>query len=178
MKIVLLGKLRSGKSHAAKLFIEAAKDHLGIELARKPLAAPIYKAAQRFYRETGLVWRKNRRLLEGMGEAMNEDYPGGDLIVQFYKEKFNPSENIIVEDCRRLTQAKFLRDNGAFFVRIKCSDEIRKERCLYGEWTEGHVTDTELDDYPCHANIDNTLTLDYLKTQVVDITKEFITEAT
>lgn len=137
------------------MVIEEVKEQLGIDLVRKPLAAPIYAEAKDFYARHGLNWRKNRRLMEGIGEALNEDYPDGDKIVEIYEANFDESENIIVEDCRRLTQTSFFEKHEGIFIRVNASDEVRKSRCAPGEWAEGHVTDTELDDYPTKFVVDN-----------------------
>jgi len=155
MKVIMLGKLRSGKTTCANLVKELVNENLGYKLINKPLAAPIYAELYEFYEKHGLVLRKNRRFMEGVGEALNDDYPGGDKIVELYAESFNPSEHIIVEDCRRKTQADFFRKYNAIFIRIKSNDEIRKSRCKPGEWAEGHITDTELDNYPVDFEITN-----------------------
>lgn len=155
MIVVMLGKLRSGKSTATNIVIEEMTKR-GINLTRKPLASPIYKEAQEFYARHGLTWRKNRKLMEGIGEALNEDYPNGDKIIELYEESFDKYQDIIVEDCRRLTQTAFFeKQDDVLFIKIKCDDEIRKLRCLPGEWSEGHVTDTELDNYNAFATIMN-----------------------
>jgi len=155
MKIIMLGKLRSGKSTATTLVIEAVKEELGIELTRRPLAAPIYAGAKDFYKRHDLIWRKNRRLMEGIGEALNEDYPGGDKILELYEEGYDVEQPIIVEDCRRLTQANYFAEKDAIFIRIHADKEVRKARCKPGEWSEGHITDTELDGYPQNFWVDN-----------------------
>ena len=88
MRIVMLGKLRSGKSTVTSLVTEMVQDNYGIELIYRRLATPIYDEAQAFYQRHGLVWRKNRKLLEGIGEALNDDYPNGDKIVELYRASF------------------------------------------------------------------------------------------
>lgn len=171
LRIIMLGKLRSGKSTAGQLLCETLKEMKGIELTSRPLAKPIYEEAKALYEKHGLVWRKNRRLLEGIGEALNDDYPNGDKIVELYVKNFDPQENIYVEDCRRLTQASFFSElmdptkindkvssfypGKTLFVRVNATDEVRKARCKLGEWAEGHVTDTELDTWPADFEIDN-----------------------
>jgi len=143
------------------------RELLSIELQNKGLATPIYAIAKKVYEENGLVWRKNRRLLEGIGEALNEDYPGGDKIVELYKQDFSPDENIFVEDCRRQTQADFFKEQGSIFVRVTAVEAVRKSRCKPGEWAEGHVSDTELDDFPADFTITNNgKSLDDLKQDV------------
>jgi len=155
MKIVLLGKLRSGKTTVSSFIKEFVKEDLNIELQSKPLAAPIYKEAKDFYERHGLIWRKNRTLLEGIGGALNDDYPNGDKIVELYDKDFDLDEHIIVEDCRRITQADYFRDKGAYLIKVVASATVRKSRCKSGEWSEGHITDTELDDYPVDFEIVN-----------------------
>lgn len=172
LRIIMLGKLRSGKTTVGSLICDSIREQKDIKLNARPLALPIYKEAKKIYAKYGLTWRKNRRLLEGIGEAMNNDYPNGDLIVEEYAKDFDPAENIYVEDCRRLTQANFFANlniaaqfhldetpipfpGKTLFIRINATDEIRKARCLPGEWAEGHVTDTELDNWPADYEISN-----------------------
>jgi len=155
MKLVMLGKLRSGKSTVTKILQELIKEHYNVELKQKPLATPIYDEAKDFYKRHELVWRKNRRLLEGIGGAFNEDFPGGDKIILLYDKVFDPNEDIVVEDCRRITQADYFKEKGAVLIRIVAERGIRKSRCQVGEWAEGHITDDELDNYPVDFEIVN-----------------------
>jgi len=155
MKLILLGKLRSGKTRSKEILIDLIKKAHGVELETRSLAEPIYTIAKEIYVENGLVWRKNRRLLEGVGEALNEDWPGGDKIINLFNKTFDPEQHIIVDDCRRLTQAKYFTEKGATFIRIKANKEVRYNRCKPGEWAEGHSTDMELDDYPVQFEINN-----------------------
>jgi len=94
----------------------------------------------------GLIWRKIV-ITWSIGEALNEDYPNGDKYIELYDASFDVNEHIIVEDCRRLTQANYFRSKGAVLVRVNADTEIRRARCKPGEWSEGHITDTELDNY-------------------------------
>jgi dephospho-CoA kinase len=152
----MLGKLRSGKSTVTQLIKELVKEVHGIDLVSRPLATPIYEEAKSFYDRHGLVWRKNRKLLEAIGEALNDDYPKGDKIVELYKQSMNEEEHIIVEDCRRITQANFLKQwKDTILIRVSASKEVRKARCKPGEWSEGAITDTELDDYPVDCEVIN-----------------------
>jgi len=167
MQIIMLGKIRSGKTTVSGIIKDYVEEILNIELKSKPLAAPIYAEAKSMYAKHGLTWRKNRRLLEGIGEALNDDYPKGDKIVELYKENYSSSDDIFVEDCRRQTQADFFKSNGAIFVRVLAEEETRKSRCKKGEWATGHVTDTELDGFPADFVINNNgVCLAELRTQV------------
>jgi len=155
MKVVMLGKLRSGKSTVTNFIKEIMSKEFNVNLVSKPLATPIYAEAKDFYARHNLTWRKNRKLLEGIGEALNDDYPNGDKVVELYDEGFNPNEDIVVEDCRRITQANYLKQRGAVLIRINADKDIRKGRCKRGEWSEGHVTDEELTTYPVDFELDN-----------------------
>jgi hypothetical protein len=179
LRIIMLGKLRSGKTTVGKMICDTFAEK-GIILNPRPLATPIYEEAKSFYERHGLNWRKNRRLLEGIGEALNDDYPFGDKIIGLYRKDFKVLENIYVEDCRRLTQAKFFAEfnntyfnfdtilhtmdlrstpGRSIFIRVSADEEIRKSRCKPGEWAEGHISDFELDFYPedyiLHNHSDN-----------------------
>lgn len=156
MKIALLGQLRSGKTTAMNEMIEIGKEHFGIKIIANPLATPIYQEAKDFYARHGLVWKgKDRELLQAIGRALNEEYPLGDRIVELFDKSFDPELNQIVEDCRRITQANYLKEKGFYLVRVYASDKTRESRCKPGEYTSGHVTDIELIGYPVDFEIDN-----------------------
>jgi len=163
MKIALLGRLRSGKTTAMNMMIDIAKNDYNIDLAPMPLAKPIYDEAISFYERNGLLWRKNRRLLEGLGEAFNSDYPHGDKLVEIFDINFHEYMAVIVEDTRRITQADYFVDMKFNLIRINASEEIRKSRCKPGEFTSGHITDIELDNYPVNFEISNESTLEELR---------------
>lgn len=175
VRIALSGKLRSGKTTTREIFQEIAKQK-DLNLTYVSLAAPIYSEAYAFYNKHGLVWTtKDRKLLEGMGEALNNKYPGGDKIVELYAEELKKHEGqaIINDDMRRITQANFLKGLGFTLVRVDSPDALRRERCKEGEWSEGAITDTELDDYPYFDyKILNTGSLDNLEACVGQILEE------
>lgn len=150
VRIALSGKLRSGKTTTREMFQELGKKVFDIPFVYLSLAAPIYEEAYAFYAKHGLVWTtKDRKLLEGMGEALNDKYPKGDKIVELYVQQLEkyPGEPIINDDIRRTTQADYLKSQGFIIVRVDCPDALRRERCKEGEWSEGAITDTELDTY-------------------------------
>lgn len=166
VRIALSGKLRSGKTTAREIFQKVAKEEYNIDLLNLPLATPIYSEAYSFYERHGLVWTtKDRKLLEGIGEALNDKYPHGDKIVELYKEELDrrDSESVIADDMRRTTQADFLKGQGFILVRLECPDNIRKKRCLPGEWSEGAITDVELDGY---QGFDHVIKNDYDSNEV------------
>lgn len=166
IRIALSGKLRSGKTTTREMFQELGKKHFDVDFVYLSLAAPIYEEAYAFYRKHGLVWTtKDRKLLEGMGEALNDKYPGGDKIVELYAQQLEkyPGQPIINDDIRRTTQANYLKGLGFTLVRVDCPDTLRRERCKEGEWSEGAITDTELDSYEhFDYKIENTGSLDAL----------------
>lgn len=147
IQIALIGKLRSGKTTIMRFLQKIAKEKYGFELVQRRLADPIYEVAEEFYNKHNLVWQKNRRLLEGIGFAFNEHYPNGDKLLEIYNESYDPEQNLICDDVRRIGQADFFRNKGKPIVRVFATDEIRKARCKPGEWSEGHITDIELDNY-------------------------------
>ena len=146
-KIGISGRLRSGKDTVAKMFIALFQSH-GIEMSRAGLAEPIYEEAKSFYVKNGLVWRKNRRLLEGIGGAFNDDYPKGDKLLEIFNNTYaNSSANIVVPDVRRMKQADWFIKKGFPVIRVVSDKKIRKDRCKPGEFQEGHSSDFEMDKY-------------------------------
>lgn len=155
IQICLIGRLRSGKTTVMEFIQKIALEQYGIVLKQKRLADPIYTEAEAFYRRNGLTWVKNRRLMEGMGVAFNEHYTNGDKLLEIYQETYNPEEDIICDDARRTGQADFFKSKGWPIIRVNAPDDVRKLRCNVGEFSEGHVTDVELDDYISNFTIDN-----------------------
>jgi dephospho-CoA kinase len=177
IQIALIGRLRSGKSTVMEMLQKVAKEEYSIELAHKRLADPIYAEAHALYERHGLVWRKNRSLLEGIGAALNDDYPDGDKLLQIYQESYDPEANIICDDTRRIGQADFFRNQGWPIIRVSAPDEVRKSRCKPGEWSEGHITDRELDQYVSDFTINNyDNTLESLYNECKEIFRRIINE--
>ena len=172
MQIGISGKLRSGKDTVSDIFINLAKNN-GIDMIKKSLAMPIYKIAKDFYKKYDLIWnpnKKNRRLLEGIGSALNDDTKDGkDKIIELFNKDYTKTENFITNDIRRLTQANYFKNKNIPLIRVECNEEIRKSRCKPGEFAKGHITDLELDNYSFDYIIENNGNLQQLEQQCIVI---------
>ena len=170
MIITIIGRIRSGKSTVRQMIQEEAKAR-GVMLEHIRFADPIYKEVQDFYKRWNIPYRKFRPMFDAVGEALAE-HGTNDKVLEVFESKINSCKNLITDDARRTTQAKFLRDNGSIFIKVGCSDKMRKDRCSPGEWTEKHVSDVELKDYECDYYIHNANGLDWLRERVKEVCDE------
>ena len=105
-------------------------------------------------------------MFDAVGEALAE-HGDNDKVLETFKTKIDVHNNLITDDARRHAQADFLRDNGSIFIRVECADKVRKDRCSRSEWTDAHISDTELQYEKCDYTIHNGGNLAYLK-ELVD----------
>ena len=173
MRIAFSGKLGAGKSSASAIFQELAREK-GIDLILTPFSKPIYDLA---YYVLDKIDRsdiiKPRRLLEEIGKLMNS-HPKGDQLIDFHKKILNNIEHCVIEDLRRLTQVKYLQENGFVLIRIEAGRDVRMDRRPGESFAEGDITDTELDidknpKWTPNFIIYNNGTYDFLKYQCKDI---------
>lgn len=94
-----------------------------------------------------------RRLLQVTGVAARELF-GSEFWVNQTMRKFAISEKVVVTDVRFTNEAKFLKMNGAHLWRIQR---------VGVDAVNGHVSETELDDYPVDQLIINNGTIEDLE---------------
>jgi dephospho-CoA kinase len=169
LKIVITGRIRSGKTTAMNILKELAKADYNIDLEHIRMADPLYAEVKWFYDRHDIPFRKFRKMFDAMGEVLS-DHGDEDKLLRYLKEMHDLNSDYIIDDARRTKQADFLKNDGAIFIRIEATDKIRKERCLdAGEWTEGHISDTELDEYRHDYLVLNTFTKNELREDIKEI---------
>ncbi|NVM34025.1 MAG: hypothetical protein HWN81_00415 [Candidatus Lokiarchaeota archaeon] len=170
MIISIIGRIRSGKSTVRKLIEQEAATY-GITFKHVRFADPIYKEVEDFYDRWDIPYRKFRPLFDAIGEVLAEHGKGDKVNQYFVDQLLHTRGNIIVDDCRRISQTDFLKWDGTITIRVNSDNTTRKERCAPGEWTDNHISDTELDRYPVDFNIKNDGSLENLKSAVKDVCK-------
>lgn len=145
MIIAISGKMRSGKDTVTKILLDLF-ERRDVRLSHFKLSEPLYDELKLFCEKHNLKYTKNRRFLEGVGQLLNENYEGGDKLVEIFDDKYFNNDNYIVSDMRRLTQYNYFKDKNAYLIRVEANDEIRRLRCTNEqEFATNHITDIELD---------------------------------
>lgn len=182
MIIGISGKTRVGKDTVAAIYQEIYSEYFDQALPIFRLAQPIYDEAKIFYKKHRLTWRKNRRLLEGMGEAFNQDwYKKEDKLIHLFNQKFEKGEfgkAFIVPDVRKKSQADWFKERGTL-IRIEADSEVIEQRCtdLGEEFLQGHYSNTELDNYDFDFIITNNGSEEDLVDKVTNILKKGYVDA-
>ena len=170
MIIAIIGRIRSGKSTVRQLIQKEAKQY-NVDLEHIRFADPIYNEVEEFYKRWNIPYRKFRPLFDAIGEALAE-HGDNDKVQEVFENKINLNNDLIIDDARRLTQARFLEKYDTAFIRVVSNTDTRKIRCAEGEWTDNHVSDIELNSYPEDYIINNDGTLEELKAAVKDVCKK------
>lgn len=169
--IGLSGYARTGKDTVAQLLVERGWHQASF-------AAPLKQAlltldptirATAGLRLSDLItaygWEKTkdkfpevRQLLQRMGTDVGRQFFGDNVWVDLALKGLPEGVPVVFSDCRFPNEGDAIRRLGGHVVRVN--------RHGYGP-TNGHVSETALDDYPFDAYIWNTGTLDELRMQVV-----------
>lgn len=120
MRIAIAGKLRSGKSAAARYLAEEygfERVSFGAELKR--FAGEIFGASE----------AKPRRLYQHFGQAMREiDENVWIRHVEKRIESLGRAKGIVIDDLRQPNEYRWARANGFFIVSIAASEDTRLAR--------------------------------------------------
>ncbi|MDH4129012.1 MAG: AAA family ATPase [Spirochaetota bacterium] len=146
MIVVFCGKQGSGKTTLAK---KLKKYNPNFELLK--IASPVYELHNIIYDylySNDLVrikCEKDGDLLQYIGDGFRKMfYP--DIWIKFLKDNLKKKDkeiNCIIDDCRYLNEFSFLKDLGAFFIRLKCDRNNRKDRAT--SWRSNEHCDSEID---------------------------------
>lgn len=150
LKLVFIGKMRSGKSTIASLF---AKYH---GLHKMSFGHRLKEYAHEIFEPEGDV--KSRELYQGFGQKMREI--DSDVWVKQVEKDIRENEfkGIVIDDLRQPNEYKWARENGFTLIKVVTSDEVRKGRMeLLGETvTEdilNHETEQHIDGYQCDYTV-------------------------
>lgn len=150
LKIVFIGKMRSGKSTLASLFAKYQ------DLHRMSFGHRLKQYAHEVFQPEGDV--KARELYQGFGQKMRE-IDSDVWVKQVEKDiRENGYKRIVIDDLRQPNEYKWARDNGFILVKVVTSDEVRKERMeSLGETVTdeilNHETEQHIDGYRCDYTV-------------------------
>lgn len=159
MKIAFIGKAGSGKTTMSRLLINRFK------FKRLSFAAPLKKIAQSIVFWRPLNKKTDRAFLQILGDGAREKI---DMNVWIRRLEFslrnleNEGANIVIDDCRYLNEAQFLKDNG--FVTIKLFGRAYSD-------TPKHRSETELEQISADYKIDTGGTLTNSYKQLIQLLK-------
>lgn len=154
LRIAFAGKMQVGKTSAA--------DHLARRhgFRKYALADPIKEIARDAFGWDGAKDERGRRLLQEIGSVGRAYDP--EMWLRRLAERMarDAAPRIVVDDVRLAREVTFLESQGFTVVRIlRPADRIST---LTSDERARHETETELDDVPVDATIDNRGTLEEL----------------
>jgi len=163
MKIALIGKAGCGKTTLAIFLVNTYGYN------RLSFATPIKKLAQSVIFWRPLDKKKDRAFLQAFGDgARNSDKTVWIRWLEWdlrTLEDVPPlfEKNIVLDDCRYLNEAQFLRDNGFILVRLRGKGyDLKGKR-------GSHVSEVDLDNYEADYELDSTGSMSYLLEQFVKL---------
>ncbi len=145
MKIAIFGKMCSGKSTLFKFIQFYLESTYQMKLKKVSFAEKIYEIAYDLFK----MKEKDRRLLQDIGQKMREI--DENIFTKYTLDKYE-NEDIIIEDCRLLSEFSEIKKRDFIKIRIHISEEYQKERlkkCYPDTWGEhmknlNHRSETEL----------------------------------
>ncbi len=134
MKIALFGKMASGKSTLSKYIQYYLDSKYDIHLEKVSFADKIYDIAYDLFD----MKEKDRKLLQDIGQKMREI---DEKIFIKYTLKKCANKNVIIEDCRLLSEFNELKQDDFIKIRIHISDDLQYERLkkCYPDTFEQHL---------------------------------------
>jgi len=158
LRIAFVGKAGSGKTTLAMYLVRSRG------FKRLSFATALKKIAQDIIFWRPLDKRRDRRFLQCLGEDARQ-FIGADVWIRWFdwslKQLENDFvENIVVDDCRYLNEAQYLKDNGFVLIRV-----FGREAPDMPE----HISETELEKISVDFQIDNGGSLRRSISQLNDI---------
>lgn len=134
MKIALFGKMASGKSTLSKYIQYYLDSKYDIHLEKVSFADKIYDIAYDLFD----MKEKDRKLLQDIGQKMREI---DENIFTKHTLKKCSNKNVIIEDCRLLSEFNELKNHDFIKIRIYISNELQYERLkkCYPDTYEQHL---------------------------------------
>jgi nucleoside-triphosphatase THEP1 len=145
MKIGICGKMCSGKSTLSTKIVEEFNDY---NFKIDSFAGKIYKIAYDLFN----MKEKDRILLQNIGSTMRDI--DKDVWVKYILNKYNDTDNIIIDDVRYPNEVLSLRKKGYFLIKLVISHKVQEKRIknLYKLTSNTHLnnrthpSETSLDD--------------------------------
>ncbi len=134
MKIAIFGRMCSGKSTLCKYIQLYMENKYGVRIQKISFGSKIYDIAYELF---GMK-EKNRKLLQDIGQKMREI--DENVFTEYTMNRYR-SENVIIEDCRLLSEFRVLKNEGYILIRIHISDSLQRERLMkcYEDTYEEHL---------------------------------------
>src|SRR5690606_21445144 len=188
IRIAITGKMRSGKTTAAKHLwtnYDFKILSFGEPLKRiadedfKHLYEPIYENCPFSEKGKSIAGdKKPRELLQQIGQLfrqIDEDVwiKRAEQTMKYY-EQYRDTRGIVIDDMRQPNEYEWARANGFVIIRINAPDELRIERAKaagddFDEADLTHETERYIDGFAVDYEIDNTYNLEELERQIDEI---------
>lgn len=132
MKIAIAGQICSGKSTLANYLIEKYPF-----LIKKSFAGKVKEIATDLFD----MKEKDRNLLQSIGTSMRSINP--DVWVNYIIKC--DEKHIIIDDLRYENEARILKDNNWYIIRLNITDELQKSRIIktYPDTFQEHLNNLE-----------------------------------
>ena len=148
MKIAIAGKMCSGKTTLCNHIIKEYPHHI-----KKSIAGKVKEIATEMF---GMK-EKDRNLLQTIGTQFR--MINNDVWINYVVKDDLP--NVIIDDLRYLNEAKILKENGWYIIRININDKLQTERIkqTYDNWEEhiqniNHESELEIDKMDEYVDLD------------------------
>ena len=184
MRIGIIGKIASGKSTCAEMFVKNVPNTKVTSFAKK-----VKELACTMFGMNPL--KKNRPLLVNIGEKMREidDQVWINVVLKEVNNSY--CVNWVVDDVRHKNEYDALKRNGFRFIRLQVNEHVRQLRLLdlykndahvHADFNK-HVTETELNNVECDATFiidlfDKNQQQKQLEMQVLDYIQKTSNEKT
>ena len=128
MKIAITGKMCSGKTTIANMLLQIDKSYKKVSFADKikELAIDLFDMKE-----------KDRNLLQSIGTSMRSINP--DVWVNYIIKC--DEKHIIIDDLRYENEARILKDNNWYIIRLNITDKLQKSRIIktYPDTFQDHL---------------------------------------
>ena len=147
MKIAIIGKICSGKSTIANMFIKLNDKFKKLSFAEKvkEIAKDLFDMNE-----------KNRKLLQQIGTYMREIEP--DVWANYIVKKSNNYQFVVIDDLRYKNEYDILKKNGFKIIKLIISNKLQKNRIIntYKINYENHLENLNHESELFSETIDNS----------------------
>lgn len=175
VKILLYGKIRSGKSLASKFISVYLSEFKKESCEVLEFSLPVQECVNILYPES--IGFKDRKKLIKVGQHMRKI--DEDIWVNIIKNRIekSKSDNILVVGARQRNEFKMLKKQGFIFVKISAPLNERKSRSLIvgdvnGEDLMFNPTEFEMDEVEPDVHIRNDESIEILEKKIYKMLKD------